>query len=131
MLGSTSLSSYTQDFAAKYKSADATQSCLAAGATIDVLLNAERFTVVSSSKVWDPGGSRSSSCLTTAAIDTNADESDTTQSELCYAVIHSGVIVSYSKRDNNAKVVREGKVAVMSIGDISTALLLISLLILP
>ena len=81
--GSASLSSFARVFPHMRNSADATQSRLG-GATLDVLLNAELFAVVSSSKVWDPGGFCSTSCCRTAAAnDTDTDESDTTQSELC------------------------------------------------
>lgn len=79
--GSASLSSFARVFPHMRNSADATQSRLG-GTTLDVLLNAGLFAVVSSSKVWDPGGSCSTSCCRTAAAnDTDTDKSDTTQSE--------------------------------------------------
>ena len=78
--------SFAQVFASTHDSADAIQSRLQ-GATSKELLDAELFAVVSSSKVWDPGGSRRSSCCPAAEAidDTDTEGSDTTQSKLCSA----------------------------------------------
>jgi len=83
-------------FASKHDSADAIQSRLQ-GATPEELLDAELFAVISSSKVWDPGGSRRSSCCPGAeAIDTDTDKSDTAHSKLCFAHSHYATALSHA-----------------------------------
>ena len=59
---STCAFQFRQDFAEQHKSADAVLSCLAEASPREFLSSVKEFTVISSSKTWDPGGPILSFC---------------------------------------------------------------------